>query len=177
LPRGGRCWESDTRMKTIAILMLMAAAAVAGDVPADLERLRTSWNEARQRALEPIDRKYLAALESLKARLTREGKLEDAVMVGAEAETVANHLADADMGKRKVVSRWAWGSGGTLTLTGDGRARHTAWTKEGSWMKLASGGMVIESDSGQAFVVAFGADGIGRVKSIDGKSTTTIAAK
>ena len=52
--------------------------------PEDLVRLRGDWKAARERALDPIDRKYLAALEALKARLTKSGGLDEAVQVDVE---------------------------------------------------------------------------------------------
>lgn len=74
-------------MKTCWIAFLALALPLAAEQE-DLSRLRTDWQDARNRALEPVDRKYITALEALKARLTKAGKLDDAVQVEAELKKV-----------------------------------------------------------------------------------------
>jgi hypothetical protein len=74
-------------MKTSLIAFLALALPLAAEQE-DLTRLRTDWQDARTRALDPIDRKYITALEALKTRLTKAGKLDEAVQVEAELKKV-----------------------------------------------------------------------------------------
>jgi hypothetical protein len=74
-------------------------------------------------------------------------------------------------------SKWSWGSGGEITLHGDGKAKHSEWSKSGSWKRGANKSIVIISDTGVAFEVKMDANGIGRVKSVAGKAETTMVRK
>lgn len=75
------------------------------------------------------------------------------------------------------TTKWAWGSGGELTLQGNGKAKHSAWAKSGTWKRGANQTLVIVSDTGVAFEVKFDANGIGKVKSVGGDSATTMVRK
>lgn len=156
---------------------MMLVAAAGAEKPSELESLRAGWQEARKRALDTVDRKYLTALESLKSRLTKAGNLDAAVSVGKEIESVSLLFAEADMGGKRIDSRWQWGSGGTLTLLSDGKARHSSWSGYGSWAKLKNGNLVIQSDNGTAFFAVIDSAGNGKIRSLDGGGTTTIVKK
>lgn len=92
----------------VLILLLALALPVAAET--DLEKLRAGWKEARERALDPVDRKYLAALKVLKDRLTREGNLEDALKVENEIKTVAGRAVGGFKGRvtpeMLVIGEW-----------------------------------------------------------------------
>lgn len=100
-------------------LISLLALVLPVSAQTDLEKLRTDWKEARAQALEPVDRKYLAALEALKARLTREGKLEEAVAVGSEIEAVG--VAGGVVGAA-ADTVWKWHAGQYLFLRANGTA-------------------------------------------------------
>lgn len=80
-----------------ALWIAFAMAAVAQDdaaanpvpEPDRLTVLRDSWQSARERALRPIDQTYQAELKKLLDEFTRAGRLEDALAVKNELETVA----------------------------------------------------------------------------------------
>lgn len=61
--------------------------------PTDLTKLRESWQRAVQQATAPLDKKYVDALALLKARYTKEGKLEDALAVDNELKQIASRSA------------------------------------------------------------------------------------
>jgi hypothetical protein len=68
-------------MNRILLLILVAAAGqmhsahAQNVVPADMERLRTAYEAARERANRPIDEKYLAELVKLQDTYTKAAKL------------------------------------------------------------------------------------------------------
>jgi len=79
------------RMKQITIgLLLVLSAWLAqsqtpqSTEPAELSRLRESWQRAKEQANAPIDRKYVDALRELKTRLGKAGNLDQALLVDAE---------------------------------------------------------------------------------------------
>src|SRR5580693_4210880 len=78
-------------MKQIIIVLLLAltaefapSQAPQSTEPAELTRLRESWQRAKEQANAPIDRKYIEALNELRTRLTKAGNLDQALLVDAE---------------------------------------------------------------------------------------------
>lgn len=73
-------------MRTCLLLasIVWTSCGIASAEHEDLTRLRQDWKETRARALDPIDKKYVAALETLKTRLTKAGDLAAAKEVDAE---------------------------------------------------------------------------------------------
>ena len=71
-------------MKTLLIACFAVLISRSAAESEDLTRLRDEWKTARERVLDPVDRKYLAALETLKARLTKAGDLDGALEVDTE---------------------------------------------------------------------------------------------
>jgi hypothetical protein len=171
----GQCYQPG--MMKIPLMMLVLITSAFAEKPTELESLRSGWKEARIRALEPVDRKYLAALETLKARLTKAGDLDGAVKVGKEIEAVSVWFSDSSLDEKRIESRWKWGSGGTLTLMSDGKARHSAWSGYGAWSKLKNGNLVIQSSNGTAFLAVLDSSGSGVVTALDGSGTTSISLK
>lgn len=93
---------------TVAFAALAAAAFAAE--PADLSKLRESWQRAVQQATAPLDKKYVDALSLLKVRYTKEGKLEDALAVDAELKEIASRSSSAREPGEKVRHKWQMGS-------------------------------------------------------------------
>ena len=58
--------------------------------PADLIKLRDSWQRAVQQANAPLDKKYEEALIAMKTRFTKEGKLQEALAVDNELTMLAS---------------------------------------------------------------------------------------
>jgi hypothetical protein len=96
--QAGRVRQCGT-MKRLALFLALAIPLFAE--PADMVRLREDWQRARERAITPLDQKYLTALKALKERLVREKKLEDAVVVEREMNRVAG--AEGGWFKSKVT--------------------------------------------------------------------------
>lgn len=137
-------------MKTALILLALALPLAAES--SDLEKLRTSWKEARERALEPVDRKYLAALEALKTRLTKAGDLDGALEVSKEIEAIASGPtggfegkvtpADLTQGEWRFdvkspayTTHLSFHDDGTITERGS-KATIGRWTLKGSTLRI-----------------------------------------
>jgi hypothetical protein len=159
----------ENLMKTTIILFALAASLnqVRGDTPPELKRLQ----EQRDRKIEEIDRVYLRELETLKIRYTKQGDLESANLVNDIIQSMITDKADKlpDTGE---VTRWEWGSGGILTLSPEGVARHTGWNQPGKWRRESDGSIRLETGS-RAFRIVF-EDDIGKVTALRGGATTTI---
>ena len=109
-------------MKSIAttIAVLMAAHSIASTqsapkLPKDAETLRTSYLDARQRALQPLDQKYLTELEKLLAAHTKAGHLDDAISIRAEIATIVPtsedpRLPKSDAGGKRALEKDIAGS-------------------------------------------------------------------
>ena len=83
------------------LLATLAVVAPAEGEPADMVRLRADWKRSRERAVAPVDQKYIASLKALKERLVREKNLEDAVLVEREMNLIAG--AEGGWFKTKVT--------------------------------------------------------------------------
>lgn len=116
----------------IAIMIGASSALVAQTTPSlpkDAESLRKSYQDARQRALQPLDAKYKTELEKLLAAHTKAGHLDDAVAIRTELDSLAlsgsttaaksttapaepDVKASSDLswlvGKSLVDGGWAW---------------------------------------------------------------------
>lgn len=102
--------------------------------------------------------------QAIRAKHAADNKASDA----NKAATIERRLkAIADPGG----SEWYWGSGGELELRADGSARHTSWKRPGTWEKKPDGSLFIGNEN-TFFTVTFDAEGVGEVKSANGKSTT-----
>lgn len=72
----------------------------AAEEPQELTNLRESYQRARERAIAPLQAKYVSGLEALKLRMTKSGKLEDALAVDAELKAITEK---ADQSKPEGV--------------------------------------------------------------------------
>lgn len=72
----------------LAALLVPYSGAQDGAEPDRLKRLRESWTSARERALAPIDRTYLEELQKLLDTLTKSGRLDAALHVKKEIESL-----------------------------------------------------------------------------------------
>lgn len=95
-------------MKLICLRLLAAVALAASataqepskNEPKELTDLRGSWTRARTQATEPIDRKYVEALNTLKLRFTKAGQLAEALAI----ETELNSLKQPSTGTQDSES-------------------------------------------------------------------------
>lgn len=80
---------------TLALLafgMQICSAHAQNSITPEMDRLRTSYEAARERATRPIDEKYLSELSKLQDTYTREAKLEPAVAVANEIKRMKERL-------------------------------------------------------------------------------------
>jgi hypothetical protein len=80
-------------MRQIPILLLVLVASIQAQSPpepADLTELRQSWKRAVSQATAPLDRKYADALQQMKTRYTKEGKLHEALTVDNELKLLTS---------------------------------------------------------------------------------------
>jgi hypothetical protein len=98
-------------MKQIVIGLLLVlnawiaqAQTAQSTEPAELGRLRESWQRAKEQANAPIDRKYVEALHELKVRLTKAGNLDQAVLVDAELKKVSPDTPDVTLTAKRRLS-------------------------------------------------------------------------
>ncbi len=83
--------------------------------PQDLTNLRDSYQKAIERAIAPVEGKYIEELKKLKLRYTQAGKLEEAIVVDKELTTMlaANEKPDSGNGKpgaandpERLIGEW-----------------------------------------------------------------------
>ncbi len=125
-----------------SFLVLSVSFAFAADKasPAELLKLRASYEAELSRVTEPVNRKYLDALQKLQEFYTKNGDLDKALIVREEMQLAGQSNA---VEKKLTIaakdlegSEWQWGTGGTLKLEKSGKAIHTAWPSPGVWKKV-----------------------------------------
>lgn len=76
------------RCMKVGILLLLSVVAAMGE-PLELADMRQKWTTAKERVVRPLDDSYVKALNDLKARYTKAGDLDSALLVDAEIKKVA----------------------------------------------------------------------------------------
>jgi hypothetical protein len=84
--------------------LLSAAEPAKTPEPKEITSLRESWMKSRKQATEPVDRKYLEALNAIKLRLTKSGDLPGALATQAEIETLQTPN-EAAAGKASIITK------------------------------------------------------------------------
>lgn len=94
-------------MKTCLLFLLTFSAQCllvhAQTVPAEMERLQTAYEAARERVTRPLDEKYLAELLKLQDTYTKAAKLDEALVIANEIKGMKERLGLS--GKSKTSSR------------------------------------------------------------------------
>lgn len=148
---------------TILLLALMQLKAQSGDnkrEPSQLLALRKSWEDARLRALQPIDSTYLRELGKLLDTCTKAGKLDDALAVRNEIDRVMGDISPASVKQSKTKDsqripdssaftnkRWRSPSGTIFIFNSDktgsqeaaGRKAHISWTQKNNGIVIVEG--------------------------------------
>lgn len=75
-------------MGCLIVSMLIALPCAASEEPQELVELNDAYQRAQERALEPLKVTYLSQLRLLLEKLTKQGKLDDALMVKNKLEGV-----------------------------------------------------------------------------------------
>jgi hypothetical protein len=81
------------KTKLVIAAIIGSIAGAYADESQDLTILRDSYLRARERALSPIQEKYITELNSLKGRFTKNGKLDEAVEVDKELKLALETFA------------------------------------------------------------------------------------
>jgi hypothetical protein len=81
---------------TLALIATSEMFAQTPVLPSDAIALRKAYDDARQRALQPIEQKYRIELEKLLAAHTKAGHLDDAIAIRAELSTLSSSTAQPE---------------------------------------------------------------------------------
>ncbi len=79
-------------LKTVIALACASIAKAQTGEPAELTRLRSSYDSAVQRAVKPLSETYLAELTKLRDTYTKAAKLDEAVKIAEEIKHVRERL-------------------------------------------------------------------------------------
>ena len=126
-------------LSVLIVFALIATEARPSDesVPSELEKLRASYEMEIKRVTEVPKRKYLEALEKLQQFYTRSQDLDKALIVRNEIQILNKESESNALGGMGLEgSEWVWGTGGTLTLSENGFAKHSSWQNPGIWKKV-----------------------------------------
>ena len=161
-------------MKCLPLLVLLSMPVVA-QLPEDARKLQDSY----EREANKLRLAYAQKLDALRGKYVAAGDTKNADEVGKLiAEIEGKPLAvPASSPVGKGTTKWAWGSGGEVTFQENGKAKHSSWSKSGTWKHGPDQSILLVSDSGAAFEIKFDANGIGKVRSVGGGVTTTIVQK
>ncbi|MDA8975492.1 hypothetical protein N9F44_00620 [Akkermansiaceae bacterium] len=161
-------------MKTLRILIIstIVMGSALGAAPSELAKL----DKQRLDKIEEINASYIEQCEKLKLKYMTKGDLDSANKVQARIDSIASNINEPSLNKFED-SRWAWGSGGVLTLQKNGVARHTSWGhRSGKWKLYKDGTMKITIGN-SVFEVTFSSDMQGEVIHSKGGAKTTITRK
>lgn len=89
---GSEIYLSTLSMKAPLIALVLAASTAlssAQDPPDDLNSLKSSYEKARQEAVQPIKTRYVDSLHTMKLKYSQAGNLENALAVEDEIKTVS----------------------------------------------------------------------------------------
>ena len=116
-------------------LSYCAFAQKPAEEPKDLTTLRQSWINAKAQAIDPINKKYSEALESMKLRFTKAGDLKSAIAVDKELTAVtasstsnskqaSESLKPTKLSLEEILVNSKWIAGNTdLIFLGHGKVK------------------------------------------------------
>jgi hypothetical protein len=84
-----------TRVACCTALTTLIGFAQTNNEPDEYLSLRQNWQKARKQATDPVDSKYLAALQKLKTRYATSDRLEDAIIVDKEIKRIEKEIEPA----------------------------------------------------------------------------------
>ncbi|MCF7790131.1 MAG: hypothetical protein K9N47_28695 [Prosthecobacter sp.] len=97
-----------TTLVVLGFALIASFSSILAAEPAQIGMLRKAWEQARDRAAQPIDESYLRELQKLLDTLTKGGQLEDAIVVKNESQSIvadANAAASASAASAKPPAR------------------------------------------------------------------------
>ncbi len=115
----------------------------AQTVPAEMERLQTAYEAARERVTRPLDEKYLAELLKLQDTYTKAAKLEEALVIANEIKGMKERLGlggKSTTSSRTVSTSSSSSSGSKETIVtipaNDPNGRRIGAVKKGDTISL-----------------------------------------
>ncbi len=155
-------------------LIIAGSFAFADDtkMPKELSSLKESWTRARKQATDPVDKKFLDALEAMKIRFTKAGQLDSALAVDAEIKALSGFVtetakvtAEEPTAKKDfaghtikyVGTPWSWEllADGTFKKLRDGQESGT-----GTYTIEADGRVRLGSTNGENFIAKSSKKGV-----------------
>jgi hypothetical protein len=109
----------------IILLIRVTTSDAQTSFERDLATLDEQHDKAIASAIEPIERRYQAALEQLMQRATLNTDLDTALKIKEKLSTLRQQSLEAMRKGSAFVGTWQELEGGTLTVLADGTARHS----------------------------------------------------
>ena len=128
------------------VALLLPASGLAEEskpLPDAAKKQQQAYLQQIQKAIKPIRERYLADLGKLQEQSTKAGKLDDAIALRKEIESVRKEieLVSTEIGRasaQSFIGQWtsstaATSNGGTITIRGDGTAGHSPSGATATW--------------------------------------------
>ena len=144
-------------MKVCLIFSLCLASALVAEDPESLKTLRSNYEDALERAVQPVNDRYVKELEKLKLQYTKAGKLEEALAVDAELK---KQTASKSTPKATIVGKWQYHRDGEdkpftqVNIDADGSAISERSQIQGKWT-LEDGKVTIKWSNGFVYTIPF----------------------
>lgn len=154
------------RFPTILLAVLVTAAPAFGQSELDREftQLREQHTKTLAAAVEPVNRRYQSALETLLRRATQANDLPTANRVNEELKklgvaTPASGEATVEgLTKRLIGTKWVWFGTETLTFLRDGKAQWKDSPAQWPWKVTSAAKRIVEGEhggTGNKFTITF----------------------
>jgi hypothetical protein len=120
----------------LLVVFPQSSRAKEANVTAELSNLNTQYDRAVEQALEPLTKKYLDALNELKLKYTKAGRLDDAIAVDevikglTKVVTPPNNAVLEDILKRNIWTYTAGSHASEIQFLADGAAKMTGWSND-----------------------------------------------
>jgi hypothetical protein len=172
---------------TIAALTVNISSLLAvTPIESELTQLQAQHAKALAAAVEPVNRRQIAALEMLQRKATQANDLDTAIKIKAElaklgvatsAAAKPTQLPGADvLAKRLVGTKWVWFQKETVTFKANGKAEWVKGREPWSWKvenvenRVISG---VHAGLNKKFTITFDEDfKKGRIAGEDGERST-----
>jgi hypothetical protein len=100
-------------------------------LPSDALRLKQTYQQATERAVQPLRERYASDLKRLLDSYTRSGKLAEAVAIKSELGSVAKlpvTESAAGFERRLIGTKWSWADAFSFEFTPGGKATRGGFT-------------------------------------------------
>jgi hypothetical protein len=130
------------KIQNLLLLHIIHLACVANGIgrekeaaetklPGDALRLKQTYQQATERALQPLRERYASDLKRLLDSYTRSGKLAEAVAIKSELDRIATAPASesvAGFERRLLGTKWNWADAFSFEFTPGGKATRGGFT-------------------------------------------------